>query len=215
MSVREIITLAHSAQCKLNLAADKRDRNLRFLVGHAMHLDALTLRLVEIEEGIDQPDHATGVKFKGAGNAVAAGGDHRPLHSPAVTRVRRSPPPAARDDDDDDDDVEDDDGDAEEDGLSLQRMPSGSTRHPQDVPALDPSDEDDSDSDDDDLLKDPAFLREITKGKGDEVLKELYGTVKGCPCQEHHATAPVVERMWELPGKEGQVGRRAVAEIRG
>jgi len=217
MSAREIITLAHTAQCKLALAADKPDRNLRFLVGHAMHLDALTLRLVEIDEGIVQPKHATGVKFKGTANEVAAGGDHRPENSPAVTKKARSPPPTKRDEDDEDDDddeeeFEDDDQIDDDEGLSLQRFSSGSAKPPQDVPALDPSDEASDSSDEDDLLADPTFLREITKGKGDDVLRELYGTVKGCPCQDHHKTAPVVERMWELPGKEG-VGRRAVAEV--
>ena len=42
-------TLAHTAQCKLKLAANRPDRNLRFVLGHAFTLDNLMLRIVEIE----------------------------------------------------------------------------------------------------------------------------------------------------------------------
>ena len=41
--------VAHSAQCKLNLAANRPDRNLRFVLGHAFTLDKVLLRIVEIE----------------------------------------------------------------------------------------------------------------------------------------------------------------------
>lgn len=41
--------VAHSARCKLQLAADRPDRNLRFVLGHAFTLDNLLLRIVEIE----------------------------------------------------------------------------------------------------------------------------------------------------------------------
>lgn len=61
-------TLAHTAQCKLKLAANRPDRNLRFVLGHAFTLDNLMLRIVEIEnqnaksvfqEGVKSPsDHA-------------------------------------------------------------------------------------------------------------------------------------------------------------
>ncbi|KAK6382194.1 hypothetical protein LTS17_004081 [Exophiala oligosperma] len=42
-------TLAHTAQCKLKLAAKRTDRDLRFVLGHAFTLDNLMLRIVEIE----------------------------------------------------------------------------------------------------------------------------------------------------------------------
>ncbi|KIW88723.1 uncharacterized protein Z519_10769 [Cladophialophora bantiana CBS 173.52] len=42
-------TLAHTAQCKLKLAANRPDRNLRFVLGHAFTLDNLMVRIVEIE----------------------------------------------------------------------------------------------------------------------------------------------------------------------
>ncbi|KIY01405.1 uncharacterized protein Z520_02957 [Fonsecaea multimorphosa CBS 102226] len=42
-------TLAHTAQCKLKIAANRPDRNLRFVLGHAFTLDNLMVRIVEIE----------------------------------------------------------------------------------------------------------------------------------------------------------------------
>ncbi len=48
-TARETYLIAHSAQCKLNLAANRPDRNLRFVLGHAFTLDKVLLRIVEIE----------------------------------------------------------------------------------------------------------------------------------------------------------------------
>jgi len=48
-------TLAHTAQCKLKLAADRPDRNLRFVLGHAFILDNLMLRICEIENETVKP----------------------------------------------------------------------------------------------------------------------------------------------------------------
>ena len=41
--------LAHSARCKLALSANRPDRNLRMVLGHAFALDNLLVRIVEIE----------------------------------------------------------------------------------------------------------------------------------------------------------------------
>ena len=41
--------LAHSARCKLQLTANRPDRNLRMVLGHAFALDNLLVRIVEIE----------------------------------------------------------------------------------------------------------------------------------------------------------------------
>ena len=49
-TINETYTLAHTAQCKLKLAANRPDRNLRFLIGHAFTYDKLMLKIVEIEE---------------------------------------------------------------------------------------------------------------------------------------------------------------------
>lgn len=48
-STRETYSIAHSARCKLDLAANRPDRNLRFVLGHAFTLDKVLLRIVEIE----------------------------------------------------------------------------------------------------------------------------------------------------------------------
>ncbi|KAK0099488.1 hypothetical protein ONS95_004696 [Cadophora gregata] len=49
MSVRETYKIAHTARCKLQMAADRPDRDLRFILGHAFTLDKLRLRIAEIE----------------------------------------------------------------------------------------------------------------------------------------------------------------------
>ncbi|KAF1990532.1 hypothetical protein K402DRAFT_390154 [Aulographum hederae CBS 113979] len=179
-SLRQTYQLAHTAQCKLHIAADRRDRNLRFLVGHAMHLDSLLLRIVEIEESdtIAAPVHASNVKFKGAGGAPHCGeGNHQMPAGNKTTNagLRRSPPPrmqAMDDEDDEDYDEDEDEGDGEsdedQDELSLVRFPSGAaapprpspppskisipvaSTHVSNPPPLDPSDNSSSDEEEDD-----------------------------------------------------------------
>lgn len=227
MSLKETLSLAHTAQCKLHLAASRPDRNLRFVLGHALTLDSLSLRLVEIEEesaAIQQPTHASGVKFKAAGTG-------------STTR-KRSPPPsrlAAIDPDSDENEEEQEESDSDQDELALTRFPSGAakpTRQPPpsataEPPPLDPSD--DSSSSDEDEPPVPASinkqpdeetLRKMTKGQGDELLMNLYHSIKKCPCHGHHETAPDIANLWAIPeeeeeGLEKSEGiRYAVAEIR-
>ncbi|KIW15302.1 hypothetical protein PV08_05347 [Exophiala spinifera] len=57
-------TLAHTAQCKLRLAAKRTDRDLRFILGHAFTLDNLMLRIVEIENRQAKSAFAEGVGKK-------------------------------------------------------------------------------------------------------------------------------------------------------
>jgi len=206
MSLKETYSLAHSAQCKLRMAAEAPDRNLRFLVGHAMHLDSLMLRIVQIEESVDQPQHASEVKFKGA----SVDSDHYTSQF-----CRRSPPPYTNEDNEGDEEpLYDDDEEPEDDnGLGLTRFPSGSAappRRPEEPPQLIPSDEDSESSDDEEY--NPDLLRDIiTKNHdGDQFLAGLYNDIKTCPC--HKSGAPSVGRMWELPSEKDGV-RTAVAEI--
>lgn len=215
MSLKETYSLAHSAQCKLRMAAERPDRNLRFLVGHAMHLDSLMLRIIQIEETVEQPQHASEVKFKGTNVDC---GYETPKKAPPA---RKSPPPAAHepDDDEDEDLLEVDAEELEDDGLGLTRFPSGSAeppRYPEPTPQLIPSDGDSSSSDEDDedaTGHDPELLRELisSNNDGDEFLVDLYNDIKKCPC--HKSDAPVIERMWELPSENGGM-RTAVAEIK-
>lgn len=208
MSLRETLGLAHTAQCKLHIAAGRPDRDLRFVLGHALTLDNLTLRLVEIEQEqatVQQPKHASGIKFKAAGNGASS--------------RKRSPPPSrlshAVDPDEEDEDEDDGDSDDDQDELALTRFPSGSSK-PSQPPPLVPSD-DDSDSDDD-LPSPPPLsedeLRKVVKGgNGDELLVSLYKSIKKCPCHGHTDTAPDVQQMWELPQENKDGPRVAVAEI--
>ena len=52
----EAYKLAHTARCKLHIAAKEPDRNLRFLLGHAFTLDKLMLRVAEIETSSDSDE---------------------------------------------------------------------------------------------------------------------------------------------------------------
>ncbi len=63
-------TLAHTAQCKLKLAANRPDRNLRFVLGHAFTLDNLMLRIVEIE------NKSAKSEFEEATVPSTGGGEH-------------------------------------------------------------------------------------------------------------------------------------------
>jgi hypothetical protein len=211
MSLKETYTLAHTARCKLHLAADRPDRDLRFLVGHAMHLDSLMLRIIEIEESVEKPSHSSGLSFKGVSHESSSKLQRSPL-------ARRSPPPKSAEDESDSDEVADyeDEADMGDGELSLTRFPSGSARPPRDspAPALDPSDGDESSSsDDEDYNWDPAFLRDLVKTDSDENLKKTYHDVSSCPC--HKGEGPTVERMWEIPSQEGgrEGVRYAVAEL--
>jgi hypothetical protein len=221
MSLKETYSLAHTARCKLQLSVDRPDRNLRFVVGHAMHLDSLMLRIVEIEESVQQPQHASAVKFRG----TPASGSTGALPRLPRTMAKRSPPPRAEelDSDEDEDEDEDVEDDGDEEDLGLTRFPSGSAappRHAQHTPQLIPSDGDSSSSSDDDddgdgdglAGRDPESFRDIINGNsnGDQFLAELYNDVKNCPC--HKSDAPKIERAWEIPGEEG--GKRmAVVEV--
>lgn len=223
MSLKQTYTLAHTARCKLHLAADRPDRDLRFLVGHAMHLDSLMLRIIEIEESVEKLSHSSpgGISFKGISHESSS-----KLHKSPLSNSRRSPPPKLAEDetssDGSDDEVENYEEEAEMgDGeLGLSRFPSGSSRPPREIPApvLDPSDSDESSSssDEEQYNWDPAFLRDLVKTDSDEGLKQVYHDVSSCPC--HKGEGPFVERMWEMPsglegGKDGV--RYAVAELRG
>ncbi|KAF9732793.1 hypothetical protein PMIN01_09651 [Paraphaeosphaeria minitans] len=215
-SLRETLSIAHTAECKLHLAVNRPDRDLRFMLGHALTLDSVSLRLVEIEKEaatIRQPSHATNIKFQAAPNGP--------------TKRRTSPPPNrlaemhASDDDEEDEDADDyASSDDEQDELSLMRFPSGSAKPPlQEPPDLVPSGEDSSDEEDPPSPELPSeeVLRDIMKGDGDAGLVSAYAGVEKCPCHGRQADAPRIQRMWEIPAREGEKRadgvRVAVAEV--
>jgi hypothetical protein len=209
MSATETYTLAHTARCKLQIAADRPDRNLRFILGHAFTLDKLRLRIAEIEMDMedeeDLKDELNEPLAAPRERRVSFGNNTRPTKP--IDR-RRSPPPDQfadlpdTDSESDEDDVEVDD--EEGDDLSLQRFESGSARQPQMI--------DDDGSDEEEELKSPPpipsedELRMITGGEDDEELVEAYGHVAGCPC--HGQKGPHADHVWEIPQKPGQQGPR-------
>lgn len=211
-SLRETLSIAHTAECKLHLAANSPERDLRFMLGHALTLDSISLRLVEIEKEastVQQPSHATSVKFQAATNCP--------------TKRKKSPPPnrftemhASDEDEDEDDYISSDD---DQDELSLMRFPSGSAKPPQEPPDLVPSEDDSSDEEDppSPVLPSDDVLRDIMKGDGDENLMNAYAGVKKCHCHGHHEDAPKIQRMWEIPAREDEQRadgvRMAVAEV--
>jgi hypothetical protein len=208
MSLTEAYRLAHTAECRLNLAASRPDRNLRFVVGHLMHYESLRLRIVEIEHETNKYRRASVVQFRGAGQ----------FHSKS-SLSRKSPPPSdipglnAKDEDelsDDDDDAEEDDEAGDE--LGLMRFPSGSAR----PPPLE-ADLDDEVEEEDEAISpvepDQATLEQVVKGDGSELLASMYEGVRKCGCHGKK-DAPSFERMWELPGDGKEGVKRVVAEER-
>ena len=226
MSLKEAYSMAHSAQCRLHMAASEPDRNLRFVVGHLMHYESVRLRIVEIEHDISTSQRGA-VSFQGTGH-VNQTCDRQVQKKPSTGQLgRKSPPPQRVEydpEDDDDDDVEDDDpwsGGEDADGepgddLGLTRFPSGTARPPQPPPDLLP---DDSDEDEDDEPVSPEepdreTLERAMQGEGSKDFANLYDAVRKCPCHKHQ-DAPSFENFWELPaaegGKEGVT--RAVAQV--
>lgn len=218
MSLKEAYTLAHTAQCRLNIEASRPDRNLRFVVGHLMHYESLRLRIVEIEHDITQSQRHKAVQFNSNGHV-----DHRLQHKPSTGQLgRRSPPPppTTYDDSSDEEDFPEDFLDDEDAGeLSLERFPSGSAR-PQPPPELEPDDPDDSDDDYDGPVSpedvDQETLERCMKGEGDELMATMYEGVRKCVCHGKN-DAPQIERIWHLPPDQQDAKSgitRAVAQLR-
>ncbi|CAG8958789.1 hypothetical protein HYFRA_00011740 [Hymenoscyphus fraxineus] len=231
MSARETISLAHTARCKLMLAADKPDRNLRFILGHAFTLDKLRLRVLEIEDEAlfsdsdsDSDDPPIYDEFAASNpgrndptpQRVSFPTNARPAR-PNNARNRSPPPPPGADahhDDEDDEYADEDDEEKGGNGLSLRRFESASARPPQMI------DDREGDSDEDDEPVSPPQipsdldLQSLTTGPENEELAGLYGHVKGCPCHGQHQDAPDITKAWEVPMKLGQKGKRiAVVQV--
>jgi hypothetical protein len=216
MSARETISLAHTARCKLMIAADKPDRNLRFILGHAFTLDKLRLRVLEIETESNSSDDDSELPTLNAERPRRVSfSNNAKLHN---TTRNRSPPPNAEtlfdsssSEDEYEDDVDQDDGE-----LSLRRFESATAQPPRMIEDVD-SDVDDKDE----PVSPPPLptemeLQTITEGPESQDLTGLYQHVKGCPCSAEHKNAPDVTRAWEIPQKPGYQGNRvAVVEIVG
>lgn len=227
MSLKEAYSLAHSAQCRLNIEASRPDRNLRFVVGHLMHYESLRLRIVEIEHDISRNQRAKAVQFQERIAAQSGSEGSRLRSQPSTGDLRKQqplrksppPPPASTAQDDEDDDLPEDllDDEEEEEGLGLQRFPSGSARPPQPPPDLEPDDDEDDEDDEDYGPPSPeepseAALQFAMRNQPNEELAKSYGQVRGCPC--HRSQAPAIDRLWELRDEKAAEGRtRAVVEV--
>lgn len=142
MSLREVYTLAHHAQARLNQETRRPDRSLRFMVGHLAHCESLRLRINDMENAISQSQHASTVAFKGTGSVV----DYTFKHT-----GRKSPPPPSSYDDEEEEEEDEDDyaiDDDEDDlpSLGLMRCASHSP-YPIAPPELDFDDSDESEGD--------------------------------------------------------------------
>lgn len=192
----ETYRLAHTVRCKLSMAADRPDRNLRFLLGHAFTLDKLMLRIVEIESESSDEDVEEVADGHDLPSCTARRVSFRSSHAKPVGIRKKSPPPQPEAEEDDEDAVEDEDD--EDEGLSLRRFESATAKPPRMI-------EDDGDEEEDEL-KSPelssAELEVITQGPDNEDLVDLYGFVKECPCHGHRGESPDVVKAWDIPQKE-------------
>lgn len=183
MSLREAYTLAHTAQCRLQMEASRPDRKLRFVVGHLMHYESMRLRIVEIEHDISRSRR----------NSIQGTAHHQFQHRSATNPV--TAPSSIYDDLDDE--YEDEEEDA---GLSLQRFPSGSSRPPDMIP--DDEEEDDEDEEYDEPVSpdepDSATLEKCVKAEANETYASMYEAVRKCKCHDK-SDAPTFDRMWDLP----------------
>lgn len=219
MSLREVYSLAHTAECRLQMAAGRSNRDLRFVVGHLMHYESLRLRIVEIEHDIGKGHRAKAVQSRRTGHVEGQPLRHKPSNGHLGTR---SPPSSAisddggndggHDDSDDSEGVEDVDG--EDDSLGLRRFSASGPK----PPALYDDDLDEADDEDDDLVSpeesDQATLERTLKSPADDKLTNAYDGVRKCPCHGH-TDAPAFEQMWELPHEQGDKDgvTRAIAQV--
>lgn len=233
MSARETIRIAHTAKCKLHLAANHPDRNFRLILGHALTLDKVMLRVAEIEsDSTSSEEDEEGVADEEPSGPRTCNQQTRRVSFSAASRARstvagtnmgdakrRSPPPSNHFEHDDDavageeevDAVEVDDDD-EDGALSLQRFPSASAQPPRMIAG-----EVDEDDDEDDLnepVSPPSYepsekeVKQITGGAESTGLVDLYRSVIKCNCSKTHGTAPKVAKAWEVPDRKGEHGRR-------
>lgn len=216
MSLSDTYRIAHTAQCKLQLAADRPDRNLRFILGHAFTLDNLRLQIAQIEENLDaesESDEEEDVDREAAPRPPSPGvvsfpkSSNRPVTS--IHRKKSPPPERMTSQSYSDSSPEEDDEEEEEEDLRLERFGSASGLPPRMV--------DDEGSDEEEELSEPSTptkdeMRQLTQGDGNLELSDIYQKVAGCPCQHHQQ--PKAEKMWDIPQKpEKDAPRLAIVQI--
>lgn len=182
------------------------------------------LKIVEIEgdqhdyehKHDDEPTEPTARRVSFKDNSNGPSSELRNSQSKSSRESKRkggrgtSPPPdpavAATDSDSDDyvfDDLEndnDDDDDDEDPALSLTRFTSASAKPPRTL-----DNDSDSSSDEDEPASPPwvpsdSVLSVIIEEEADEMLADMYETVRTCPCQnKDDQKAPAISSVWKLP----------------
>ncbi|RMZ87188.1 hypothetical protein DV736_g5583, partial [Chaetothyriales sp. CBS 134916] len=95
-SQHETYRIAHTARCKLHMAANRPDRDLRFVLGHAFTLDNLLLRIVEIENSSPSPEESKETKVERGGSAASKGSGAGVPGIEKGSLARKGPPPQLR-----------------------------------------------------------------------------------------------------------------------
>lgn len=210
MSAKDTYRIAHTAACKLQLAADRPDRNLRFILGHAFTLDKIRLQIAQIEEDddSDEEDEANNNNIPSAPSPGVVSFP-RSANRPVSSTRRRSPPPENHTHDISSDEDEEEEEEGEED-LRLERFGSAAGLPPRMMP-------DDGSDEEDEPPSPPGTpskqeLKVLTEGDGNEGLADMYQKVAGCPCHGHEA--PAAEKVWDIPQKMEKEGPRlAVVQV--
>jgi hypothetical protein len=224
--------LAHTARCKLQMAADRPDRNLRFILGHAITFDKLMCRIVEMEnERESMPQHddhvSTERRVSFKDNSDRPTGPLRQEAKPPTKKGANgarapSPPPdpsvAHTDDSSDSDDYAfEDDEDANDPSLSLSRTISASARPPPNLvpPDGDPPDEDEEPISPPWVPPSDTVLETIVEEEGNEELAGLYDGIRKCGCQNDVSRrAPPIAKVWEVPQPATEKRGKGVKQMR-
>jgi hypothetical protein len=211
MSATDTYRIAHTAACKLQLAADRPDRNLRFILGHAFTLDKIRLQIARIEEDADSDeDEEEADRDIPTPPSPGVVSFPRSANRPVAFTRRKSPPPENHAQDiSSDEDVEEEE---EEEDLRLERFGSAAGLPPRMI--------DDEGSDEEDEPPSPPGtpskqeLKVLTEGDANPGLTDMYQRVAGCPCHGHEA--PAAEKVWDIPQTMEKEGPRlAVVQVTG
>ncbi|RMZ82079.1 hypothetical protein DV737_g2229, partial [Chaetothyriales sp. CBS 132003] len=188
-SQHETYRIAHTARCKLHLAANRPDRNLRFILGHAFTLDNLLLRIVEIENrapGTVQPKEMKAEddgEAAGKGGGAGVGGIERGGLAPKARRQQQEEAqPAAQET-----------RQRRGDGLGLQRYASATAQPPRQIPSPPPPPDEEPASPP--TLPEGVTRKIMQEGEEDATMQSLYNDIRKCPCRDGHAQTPASKGM--------------------
>lgn len=203
MSLSETHNIAHTVRCKLQLAVDRPDRNLRFILGHAFTLDNIRVQLAQVDHIVDLESESEeeNEDLDGRATQSARGLNfHWSANGPVARKPRRSPPPEMFSDSDSslDEDGDEKHEDDEERDLHLERFGPAVRLPPKVI---------DGDGKDDELavpsgIPSKEEIELLTQGEGNAELVVMYQAVAECICRRREA--PKVEKAWDVPQNLGE-----------